>query len=187
MRVRLWRRAARPLVALSATLLLAAPGSAMPQPAPAGQAPFGSEITNRIPTYVRVAPHVATSAALERLGVLEAKGVGFEALLDMRPDELDREDARQVAEFALLRYFRVPVGGPLPSEDELTAIVRIIDDPANHPILVHGVDADRTGAVWALYRHRTGYPPEIALEEGRTAGLEESEPLVRERLGLPPE
>ncbi|MGM0433602.1 MAG: hypothetical protein ACQEQ1_02985 [Pseudomonadota bacterium] len=33
---------------------------------------------------------------------------------------------------------------------------------------------NRVGAMWALYRHHVGVPAEMALEEGKAAGLKTS-------------
>lgn len=148
------------------------------------QAAFGSSVSQRIPNYTRVAPQVGTAGPLNELGIMEAKGVGFRSVVVLGPDGAPADEVRTVAEFALLHFFLVAVSEPLPTRAEIEAIAEIIGDPANQPVLLSGSDVDQTGAVWALYRHHSGYPPEIALEEGRTAGLTASEAAVRDHLGL---
>jgi len=46
------------------------------------------------------------------------------------------------------------------------------------------VTSNRSGAIWSLYRARMGVPAEIAIQEGRAAGLESREAAVRDRLGI---
>lgn len=166
-------------------LWLMAPGVGAHAQELSRQAAFGSAVSQRIPDYTRAAPQVGTAGPINDLGIMEAKGVGFRSVVILGPDGEAIAEMRSVAEFALLDFFLVTVSEPLPSREEIAAIAEIVDDPANQPVLLSGSDVDRTGIVWALYRHYSGYPPEIALEEGRTAGLTASEAAVRDHLGLP--
>jgi protein tyrosine phosphatase (PTP) superfamily phosphohydrolase (DUF442 family) len=78
-----------------------------------------------------------------------------------------------------MRYFNIRMGFAVPTEEEIAAFKRIIEDEENLPLIFHGVFANRAGAMWVLYRARNGIPAKQAYEEGRTAGL-----AVREALGL---
>jgi hypothetical protein len=49
---------------------------------------------------------------------------------------------------------------------------------------MYGADRDQAAAVWALIRGASGIPPDIALQDGLTAGLRDRLLDVRERLGL---
>ena len=69
----------------------------------------------------------------------------------------------------------------------MAEFAKIVEDPANYPILLHCESSNRVGAMWALYRASKGVPNEIAIEEGRQVGLKTSrEPAVREMLGMEP-
>ena len=84
-----------------------------------------------------------------------------------------------------MRYFNIPMGYAIPSEEEIAQFKRIVEDAENLPLLFHGVFANRAGSMWALYRARGGIPVEQAYEEGRTAGLKgRRATAVREALGL---
>jgi len=171
-----------PIVAL---ICLSDFGAAMAQSAGALQAPFGDQVGARIPYYDRVAPQVATSAPLDRLGIIEAKGVGFRSIIDLQPSQQASAVERSMAEFAMLRYHSLPIAGALASDAEVATFAGLIEQPENQPVLVHGVSLDQAAAMWALYRAAKGVPPEVALGDGITAGVVESETLLRERLGLP--
>lgn len=159
-----------------------APGAALISP---GMAPFGSVINQqRISGYHRATYLIGTAGSLSRDGVLEAKRVGFVAILDLQTSAAESRSERVMAEYAHLRYFNLPMSG-LPTQQQLQQFATIIQDPQNLPILVHGDNLDQVGAVWALYRASLGVPPQIAVVDGITAGLGPSTPAVRSTLGLP--
>ncbi|MGZ8329702.1 MAG: fused DSP-PTPase phosphatase/NAD kinase-like protein [Rhodoplanes sp.] len=73
-----------------------------------------------------------------------------------------------------------------PTEAQIAEFARIVEDARNAPLLVHCVTANRVGAMWALYRAQKGIPVLIALEEGRTIGLQpDREAELRKRLEQP--
>jgi len=168
-------------VALAVFLFLAF-GAAAQQEAP--EAPFGDRVSERIPFYHRAAPTIATAGPLGRLGIIEAKAVGFRSIFNLEPrTSVAGLDDASMAAYALLGYFSVPVGEPA-SQEQIAELRRILDTAENGPILIYGIDRDQAAAAWALVRAAAGVPPKLALQEGRTAGLLRRLPAVRERLGL---
>lgn len=159
-----------------------APGAALVSP---GMAPFGSAINQqRISGYHRATYLIGTAGSLSRDGVLEAKRVGFVAILDLQSSTARSRSERVMAEYAHLRYFNLPMHG-LPTQQQLQQFAQLVQNRQNLPILVHGDGLDQVGAVWALYRAGLGVPPQIAVVDGITAGLGPSTPAVRSALGLP--
>lgn len=152
------------------------------------QAPFGDKVSAAILNYNRASPHVGTSGAYDPAAVAEVKRLGFTAVLDLRgSDETGVAAVAEAARASGLAYFHIPVTTTAPTDAQVQAFARIAADPANHPLLVNCVSANRVGAMWALYRASAGVDPEVAIEEGRTVGLKPSrEGAVRQRLGLPP-
>ena len=58
--------------------------------------------------YHRASPTVGTAGPLGRLGIIEAKSVGFRAILNLTATTVAAgQDDRAMAEFTLLRYFNV--------------------------------------------------------------------------------
>jgi uncharacterized protein (TIGR01244 family) len=150
----------------------------------APEAPFGDKVSERIPFYHRAAPTVATAGPLGRLGIIEAKAVGFRSIVNLgRSTSTAGLDDASMASYALLRYFSVPVN-ELPTREQIGELRRILDAAENVPVLIYGTDRDHAAAAWALVRAASGVPPELALQEGRTAGLQARLPAVRERLGI---
>jgi uncharacterized protein (TIGR01244 family) len=174
-------------VALFARLALALPIGSLVVVEPVhaqsetGEAPFGDKVSERIPMYHRASPTVGTAGPLGRLGVIQAKAVGFRSILNLAATTVAAgQDDKAMAEYAVLRYFSVPVAG-LPNAEQVAHIRRILEDPANAPILMYG-QQDQAAAAWALVRASGGVPAELALQEGKTAGLRDLLGAVQERL-----
>ena len=169
-----------PAAALS--VLLVAAGSATDVTPTPGAAPFGDQISEqRLPLYHRATPLIATSGPINDAGVIEAKRVGFAAIVDLRPVGDDTKAEEQRAEYTRIRYVNIPVQGA-PTADQVKQFAGVVAERSNLPLLLHGADIDQSGAMWALYRASLGVPPAIAFEDGVTAGLRASGPAVQARL-----
>ena len=180
-RVASFRLSALALAVLSA--LWAAPAQAA-----SPQAPFGDKVSAAINNYNRATPNIATSGKYDPAAIAELKALGFTAVLDLRAQS--EEGAPAVAEAARaagLKYFNIQVTTRAPTDTQVAEFAHIAEDPANYPLLVSCVSANRSGAMWALYRASKGVDAMVAIEEGRAQGLKPSrEKAVRARLGLPP-
>lgn len=149
------------------------------------EAPFGDKVSERIPSYHRAAPTVGIAGPLGRLGIIEAKAVGFRSILNLAVSTTAAGlDDASMASYALLKYFNVPLSERLPTQDQVAEMRHILDSPNNKPILIYGLNNDQAAAAWTLLRASSGVPAEFALQEGLTAGLRNSESVVRERLGI---
>jgi uncharacterized protein (TIGR01244 family) len=172
------------LVGIAAALTLNLAAAAL---AAAPEAPFGDKVSAAITNYNRATPFVGTSGRYGATAVAEVKELGFTTIVELRgPDEEGVAANAAAAKAAGLRYIAIPVTEKAPTEAQVQAFAQAVEDSANYPILVNCHSANRVGAMWALYRAQAGVPAEIAVEEGRTAGLTSREPAVRARLGLPP-
>jgi uncharacterized protein (TIGR01244 family) len=179
------RDLARPAV-LAGSMLAIALSIATPSLAGTPQAPFGDKVSAAILNYNRATPNVATSGRYDAAAIAEIKALGFRTVVELRgADEKGVAENASAAKAVGLKYVRIPVTTRVPSEAQVRQFARVVENPANYPILVNCVSANRVGAMWALYRAQAGVPAEIAVEEGRTAGLKSREAAVRDRLGLP--
>jgi len=151
------------------------------------QAPFGDAVDGRISNYTRVAPFVATSGPVKPEDYGYVASLGFRTVINLRAAEEGADREVEAARAAGLNVVWLPVTGKAPEWDQVAKAAAVIGDPANYPILLLCHSANRAGAMWALYRASQGVPPDIAIQEGRAAGLMPSrEVRVREMLGLPP-
>jgi uncharacterized protein (TIGR01244 family) len=115
---------------------------------------------------------------LEALEKLKAEGV--KSILNLRtPGEHRAADEEARAKKVGLKYFNIPVVYRDPKEEQATEFLRITDDPANRPMLIHCTAAIRVGAFWMIRRVlRDGWTVETAEEEAKRIGLREAPHLV---------
>jgi uncharacterized protein (TIGR01244 family) len=151
------------------------------------EVPFGEKVGRAFTNYDRIRPTIATAGLLKDGAVADLKPLGFVTVLDLRGPKEGTDSEKAAVESVGLRYFNIPVTDQPPTDAQVEAFTRIVEDPANRPILVHCSTANRVGAMWVLYQVRKGAPVAFAVEEGRTIGLQpERERAVRARLGEPP-
>ena len=151
----------------------------------AQQAPSGNKVSAAIPYYSRVTPFVAASGRYKASSIAEIRALGFRTVVELRgPGEPGVVANAVAAREAGLNYIGIPITSAVPTDEQVRAFARIVENPANYPVLASCVSANRVGAMWALYRAQSGVAAEIAVEEGRTAGLTGRESQVRVRLGL---
>lgn len=120
-------------------------------------------------------------------GRLAAEGIT--TVINLRPvaEMSGRDEAAEVAG-AGMSYLEIPVSGPADiTHTNAAALWRAIHD-APGPVLVHCASGNRVGALLAIgAAHDGGMGEREALEFGKSAGLSNAEPRVREVLRLPAE
>ncbi len=160
------------------------PSAALAQTA--RQAPFGDEVGPLVTHYNRARPHIATAGRVRDGAVPGLRALGFSTIVDLRGPSEGTGVARKTVEGAGLRYFNIPVTTAAPTDAQVAEFARIVENPKHAPLLIHCAAANRVGAMWALYRVKKGVPVAMALEEGRTIGMQPNrEAAVRKRLGFP--
>ena len=148
--------------------------------------PFGDKVGRAFTNYDRLRPTIATAGLLKDGAVADLKPLGLVAVLDLRGPMEGTASEKAEVESAGLRYFNIPVTEQAPTDAQVEAFTRIVEDPANHPILIHCHTANRVGAMWVLYQVGKGVPITLAVEEGRAVGLQPTrEKFIRARLGVP--
>ncbi|SFI44046.1 sulfur transferase domain-containing protein [Nitrosomonas sp. Nm34] len=136
----------------------------------AEQAPFGNQI-KAVTNYNRATTQIATGGKLNEGGVQELAEGGFKTVIDLRTESEGTLAEKQTVEAAGMRYINIPVTGAGISEEQLTNFSSIIEQAAT-PVLLHCASGNRAGAMWTAYRLSKGIAPDIAFEEGRTAGMQ---------------
>ncbi|TAK46961.1 MAG: phosphatase [Xanthobacteraceae bacterium] len=151
------------------------------------EAPFGNRVSGAVSNYNRLRVTIATAGLLREGAVAELKALRFAAIIDLRMSEEGTAGEQQAVEAAGLRYANIPISAAAPTEAQLDQFARLVEDGANHPLLVHCASANRVGALWTHYLvQRKGVPFALAVEEGRAIGLQPSrEAGVRAALGGP--
>ncbi len=126
-----------------------------------------------IRNFLQVTPDFCTAGQprMEHFAWLKAKGV--KAVLNLRqPSEHRADDEKAAVEVAGMKYFNIPVVYAKPTDEQVDEFLKITDDPANRPMLVHCTAAIRVGGFWLIRRvMRDGMTWEAALEEAKKVGL----------------
>ena len=147
------------------------------------QVPFGDQGADLAVHYNRLRPHIATGGLLKDGAIPKLKAMGFKSVVDLRGPDEGTTSEKEAVENAGLRYFNIPVTDGLPTGFQIIEFAHVVEKPDNAPLLIHCGSGNRVGAMWALYRALKGIPEEIALEEGRTIGLQpDREAAVRKWL-----
>jgi uncharacterized protein (TIGR01244 family) len=137
--------------------------------------------------YLRAAPYVGTGGVVSERGYALAEALGFKTIISLNTPDEGVAMERKRATAAGLEFVNIPVSELAPTDRQVDAIGKILNDPSKYPILMHCKSSNRVGAAWALYRAAHGVPVKIAIEEGRNVGLKPSrEVKVREILEMEP-
>lgn len=109
---------------------------------------------------------------------------GVKHIVNLRgPDEQDWDEAALVESLGM-QYHSIPVVGAegINSENAQT-LSRLLADISGEPVLVHCASSNRVGALIAISAHEEqGMDLEAAIAEGKSWGLNQIEPRVRELL-----
>jgi protein tyrosine/serine phosphatase len=134
---------------------------------------------SRLPTrFATVAPGKVYRSAQPSPRQLQGlvDDIGLRTLLIVREGGGTRSAAElEYAREHGLNVVHIPVASRLPiPDDQVEAFFRCVDDPRNHPLLVHcSAGRHRTGYLCARYRmDRQGWPLEKALDEMLSFGFD---------------
>jgi uncharacterized protein (TIGR01244 family) len=126
-----------------------------------------------IRNFLQVTPDFCTAGQprIEHFAML--KGRGVKSVLNLRqPSEHRADEEKAAVEAAGMKYFNIPVVYAKPTDEQVAEFLRITDDPANRPMLVHCTAAIRVGGFWLIRRvMRDGMSWDAALEEAHKVGL----------------
>lgn len=128
---------------------------------------------SQIRNFLQVTPEFCTAGQprIEHFAALKSKGV--KAVLNLRqPSEHRADEEKAAVEAAGMKYFNIPVVYAKPTDEQVDEFLKITDDRANRPMLVHCTAAIRVGGFWLIRRVlRDGMSWDTALEEARKVGL----------------
>lgn len=136
----------------------------------AEQTPFGTQI-KAVTNYNRATTQIATAGAPGEGGIQELAEQGFKTIIDFRTEAEGTQAEQQAVETTGMRYINIPVTSAGINDKQLATFTSVIEQAAT-PVLLHCVSGNRAGAMWTAYRLSKGIAPDIAFEEGRTAGMQ---------------
>lgn len=170
----------RPHLAL--TVLL---GAALALSTPGCSTTTSSRSTPNIsaPNFRVVETGVASSGQPSDAAFLEAGVKGYETVVNFRTAKEGAAQEAIAVDRAGMRYVRIPLDPKYLNWTHADRLANVLKSPHVGRVLLHCGNADRAGAVWALYvaKYRNASTEE-ALEAGRRAGLDGLRPAVEELL-----
>ena len=102
-----------------------------------------------LPNLHRVTPSLYRSAQPDENSGEALQKLGIKTVLNLR----QRNKDKPLLDTAGVKFIRYPLKTWDVEEDDILTVLKIINDPANQPILVHCTHgADRTGLMMASYR-----------------------------------
>ena len=139
----------RALVGMVVTTLWAASCAAPPrQPPPAHPLASPRDDIPGLLNFAEVSPTLYRGAQPTREGFARLKGMGVKTVIDLR-GKSHRDDLEGIG----LKYVHIPMRSGKVEQERLVEFLRVVRDPANEPVFVHGrLGADRTGCAVAVYR-----------------------------------
>lgn len=127
-----------------------------------------------LPNFHKVSDQLYRGAQPAAGGITKLSELGIKTIVNLRgEDDLGSGEQKEV-ESAGLRYFNVPMPGlSAPSDEQVSRVIAIINDPDNQPVFIHCKrGADRTGTIGAIYRiSRDGWTSDRAIAEARRYGM----------------
>lgn len=131
-----------------------------------------------LPNFHRVDDSLFRGGQPAAGGVSRLKALGVRTIVNLRyePDAVTAEEAE--ARAAGIGYYNIPIRGlNPPTDDQVTRLLGLIDDPVNRPVFIHCKrGSDRTGALVACYRiARAQWTAERAIREALDYGMMRAE------------
>lgn len=150
--------------------------------------PSAPPVAVEIPNVRTPLPGVTSGGQPTEDELRQAAELGYRTVVSLRTagEEIPFNEAELVTSLGM-SYVSLPIPGAEGiNADNAKALAKILDE-AERPLVLHCGSGNRVGALFAIEAHDLGEKnAEEALQIGIDAGLTSLEPVVREKLGLPP-
>jgi uncharacterized protein (TIGR01244 family) len=135
-----------------------------------------------IKNFLRLNEHICTGGQPSLDDLTRMKAEGIKAIINLRrPGESNfnaEEEAARANELGL-RYFHIPVNSNAPKDEQVEEFLKLMRDPANRPVFIHCMSANRVGAFWMIRRVLVdNWKLDDAVKEAEKIGL--TNPKTRE-------
>jgi protein tyrosine phosphatase (PTP) superfamily phosphohydrolase (DUF442 family) len=127
-----------------------------------------------VPRILCLDDDFATGAQPTDQAYAKAAAAGFHSVLSLRAgnEGVDLFRERSVVEKSNMKYFNIPVVSSVPRLEQADEFIRLVKEPANHPMLINCASANRVGAFMMIYRVlEQGWSEDKAFEEATRIGL----------------
>lgn len=138
----------------------------------------------QLPNQCSPTPDLLTCGIPSARDLQQACEAGFKTVVNLCPaPETSRDEPATVANLGM-RYVNIPVAGPTDlTEAKARELGAVVNECANHPVIIHCASGNRVGALLALKAfYVDGKSPQEALALGLAGGLKALEPYVAQLL-----
>ena len=121
----------------------------------------------RIDNFGRINDHYFRGAQPTAQDLADLAKLGVKTTIDLTNGDGDSNEER-LAEAAGLKFFKIAMNTRVvPTAEQISTFLRIVNDPANQPVYVHCVGGKhRTGVMTAIYRMtQESWAPNRAFQE----------------------
>jgi uncharacterized protein (TIGR01244 family) len=128
---------------------------------------------DEIEYYHRVNDQVALGGQPTPAQVVALAQAGFSTIINLREEsEFDAQPDVDAATDAGLRYIRIPISKPAPTNEQVKEFLLVTDNAGIYPAFIHCATANRAAALWMvrLVLH-DGWSLETAEKEAAQNGL----------------
>jgi protein tyrosine phosphatase (PTP) superfamily phosphohydrolase (DUF442 family) len=131
-----------------------------------------------VPRVLCLDENITTGAQPTEKAYTSAAANGFRSVLSLRTasEGIDIARERAVVEKTGMRYLNIPVVSSAPRSVQADEFIKLVQNKANHPMLIVCASANRVGAFMMIYRViESGWSEDKALEEASKIGLRSEE------------
>jgi tyrosine-protein phosphatase SIW14 len=156
----------RHLAAFVITAALASPAFAG-GPGPGSSPASAAEAAIRIDNFGRINEHYYRGAQPDAGDLADLSRLGVKTTIDLTNGDGDSRE-RQLAEAVGMKFVKIAMSTRVvPTHEQITTFLNIVNDPANQPVYVHCVGGKhRTGVMTAIYRMvQDSWTPDRAFKE----------------------
>jgi protein tyrosine phosphatase (PTP) superfamily phosphohydrolase (DUF442 family) len=131
-----------------------------------------------VPRVLCLDENISTGAQPKEKAYASAAANGFRSVLSLRTasEGIDLSRERSIVEKTGMRYLNIPVVSSAPRSEQADEFIKLVQNKANHPMLIVCASANRVGAFMMIYRViESGWSEDKALEEASKIGLSSEE------------
>lgn len=164
------------VIAAPAILILLVPAAPLhaQQSRTALESPFASPEQIAAPVVLCIDDKPGAGGQPSSTAYMKAAANGFRAILTLRSkaDGVDLVRERFMVERNNMRYFNISAAKTLPRREQVDEFLRLVRDPANHPMLINCAFAERVAPFMMIFRIvEQGWSKDRAIEEAARSGL----------------
>lgn len=106
-----------------------------------------------IKNFLRVNETICTGGQPTMEDLARMKAEGIKAIINLRrPAEYNFDEEAAKAKELGLRYFNIPVDVNALKDEQVEEYLKLMTDPANRPVFIHCMSANRVGGFWMIRR-----------------------------------